>query len=108
MSSSRKPIDISFRIDEKRFDVEGTYNIRYQVIKKRIDKVHIKDTDERLTQPGKIALVYFSNKEADEYVSYVNFLQEQNILDNDLEFLELEELQGVHGLKALRVGVAAD
>lgn len=28
------PIDICFRRDEKRFDVEGTYNIRYQIIKK--------------------------------------------------------------------------
>jgi len=101
-------IDISFRNDEKRFDVEGAYNIRYQVIKKRIDKVHIKDTDERLTQPGKIALVYFNNKEAEEYVSYINYLQEQNILENNLEFLDLEELQGVAGLRALRVGIVAE
>ncbi|WP_431214458.1 hypothetical protein ACQ86N_06430 [Puia sp. P3] len=27
-------IDISFRKDERRFDVEGGYNIRYQVVKK--------------------------------------------------------------------------
>ena len=101
-------IDISFRNDEKRFDVEGSYNIRYQVIKKRIDKVHLKGTSERLTQPGKIALVYFNNKEAEEYASYINFLQEQNILEDNLEYLELEELQGVHGLKALRVGVLTD
>ncbi|MEI9955489.1 MAG: GAF domain-containing protein [Ferruginibacter sp.] len=42
------PIDIAFRNDERRFDVEGSYNIRYQVIKKRIDKVHVKLTGERL------------------------------------------------------------
>src|SRR5690606_14511468 len=46
-----KPIDVSFRIDEQRFDVEGSYNIRYQMVKKRIDKALIKDTNERLTQP---------------------------------------------------------
>ena len=103
-----EPIDIGFRNDEKRFDVEGGYNIRYQVVKKRIDKVHLKDSTERLTQPGKIALVYFNKQEAEEYISYINFLQEQNILENDLEYLDLEELQGVSGLKALRVGIVTD
>jgi len=98
-------IDISFRRDERRFDVEGGYNIRYHIIKKRIDKVNIKNSRERLTQPGKIALIYFNQKEADEYISYIHHLQEKNILNDDLEFLELEELQGISGLKALRVGV---
>jgi hypothetical protein len=98
-------IDISFRDDERRFDVEGAYNIRYQVIKKRIDKVHIKGTGERLTQPGKIALVYFNSKSAEEYVGYIRYLQEKQTLNDDLEFLDLEELQGVTGLKALRIGV---
>lgn len=99
------PIDISFRNDERRFDVEGAYNIRYEVVKKRIDKVLIAGTVERLTQPGKIAMVYFNQPEAAEYQEYIKYLQEQNILTDDLEFLELEELQGVTGLKALRVGV---
>jgi len=103
-----EPIDIGFRNDEKRFDVEGGYNIRYQVIKKRIDKVHLKDSTERLTQPGKIALVYFNKEDAEEYISYINFLQEQDVLENDLEYLDLEELQGVNGLKALRVGINLD
>ncbi|WP_229209741.1 GAF domain-containing protein [Dyadobacter koreensis] len=98
-------IDISFRDDERRFDVEGSYNIRYHVIKKRIDKVHVKETGERLTQPGKIALVYFNSKSAEEYVNYIKYLQEKNMLKNDLEFLDLEELQGITGLKALRIGV---
>jgi hypothetical protein len=101
-------IDISFRNDERRFDAEGGYNIRYQVIKKRIDKVHIADSSERLTQPGKIALVYFNRRDADEYISHIQYLQEQQILLDDLEFLDLEELQGVSGLKALRVGINLD
>ncbi|MEP7371981.1 MAG: GAF domain-containing protein [Chitinophagaceae bacterium] len=103
-----QPIDIRFRKDEKRFDVEGAYNIRYHIVKKRIDKVTIRGTKERLTQPGKIALAYFSQKEADEYIGYIQYLQEQNILADDLEELELEELQGVSGLKALRVSVCLD
>lgn len=102
------PIDIKFRRDEKRFDVEGGYNIRYHIIKKRIDKVRLKNSRERLTQPGKIALVYFSQAEADEYISYIHYLQQEKILKNDLEYLDLEELQGVAGLKALRVGVSLD
>jgi hypothetical protein len=100
-----RPIDISFRNDERRFDVEGAYNIRYHIIKKRIDKVRILATNERLTQVGKIALVYYNEKDAMEYEVYINQLQKTGILLNDLEHLELEELQGVSGLKALRVGV---
>lgn len=99
------PIDISFRNDERRFDVEGAYNIRYEVVKKRIDKVLVSGTDQRLTQPGKIALVYFNTYEANEYREYIKYLQEQGYLLDDLETLDLEELQGVSGLKALRVGV---
>ncbi len=100
------PIDIRFRRDEKRFDVEGAYNIRYHIIKKRIDKVHLRGSVERLTQPGKIALVYVNQREADEYINYIHYLQGEGILNNDLEYVELEELQGVSGLKAMRVGVA--
>ncbi|WP_207533571.1 GAF domain-containing protein [Desertivirga arenae] len=99
------PIDISYRNDEKRFDVDGGYSIRYQVVKKRIDKVHIDGTDERLTQPEKIAIVYAHEAEKDEYKAYIHRLQEKGILEHDLEELDLEELQGVNGLKALRVGI---
>lgn len=100
-----KQLDISFRIDEQRFDVEGSYNIRYQMVKKRIDKALIKGTTERLTQPGKIAIVYFNSSEAQAYHGYIKKLQAQRLLNDDLEHLELEELQGVEGLKALRIGV---
>jgi len=98
-------IDICFRNDERRFDVEGYYNIRYQVIKKRIDKVLLKNSDERLTQPDKIALVYFNDKEIEDYIKYIKKFQQQHVLKDDLEFVDLEELQGVVGLKALRVSI---
>ncbi len=98
-------IDITFRKDERRFDVEGSYNIRYHIIKKRIDKVLILDTNERLTQPGKIAIIYFDERDAQEYKGFIRELQDENLLLNDLEELDLEALQGVDGLKAIRVGV---
>ncbi|WP_405608810.1 GAF domain-containing protein [Polaribacter sp. Asnod1-A03] len=98
------PMAIKFRMDEKQFDVDGAYNIRYEIIKKRIDKANIKDTTERLTVPGKIAIVYSQDKDALEYIKYINFLQSRKQLGK-IEFLELEDLQGVSGLKALRVEV---
>ena len=101
-------IDICFRNDERRFDVEGAYNIRYQIIKKRIDKVNIKGTNQRLTQTGKIAIIYHNARDVEEYIKYIQYLQAQGTLNDDLEEVELEELQGVKGLKALRVGVALD
>ncbi len=100
------PISIGFRYDEKRFDVEGPYSVRYEVVKKRIDKVLIKGTGERLTQPEKIALVYFNQIEEDEYMQYISLLQNDGYLTKDVEFPEMEDLQGVHGLKAMRVGIA--
>jgi len=98
------PLSIKFRMDEKQFDVDGAYNIRYEIIKKRIDKAHIKNTQERLTVPGKIAIVYSQDKDANEYLKYISYLQSKNLLGG-IEKLELEDLQGVSGLKALRIEV---
>ncbi|SDR66870.1 hypothetical protein SAMN05216503_0210 [Polaribacter sp. KT25b] len=95
---------IKFRMDEKQFDVDGAYNIRYEIIKKRIDKANIKGTNERLTVPGKIAIVYSQEKDALEYLKYISYLQSKNQLGK-VESLVLEDLQGVAGLKALRVEV---
>jgi hypothetical protein len=103
-----QPITISFRRDERKFDVEGSYNIRYEIVKKRLDKVHLKDSNERLTQPGKIAIVYSNQKDIPEYEEFIRFLQKKDVLKPEIETLELEELQGVKGLKALRVGINMD
>jgi len=99
------PLSLRFRMDEKRFDVDGTYNARYEVVKKRVDKAHIKGTEERITQPGKITIVYSQRKDEIEYLKYISFLQHKNLLSKDVEILELEDLQGVTGLKAIRVSV---
>jgi hypothetical protein len=98
-------LSIRFRTEERKFDVDGAYNTRYEIVKKRIDKVRIKETNERLTQPGKIAIVYSQAKDAAEYTEYIEFLQNKNLLKAGIEKLDLEELQGVIGLKALRVDV---
>ena len=95
---------IKFRMDEKQFDVDGAYNIRYEIIKKRIDKALIKGTNERLTVPGKIAIVYSQEKDAREYLKYIKYMQSKKQL-GAVEELVLEDLQGVSGLKALRVEV---
>jgi hypothetical protein len=98
-------IDISFRADERKFDVEGAYNIRYQMIKKRIDKVLIRGSQERLTQPDKLALIYFNRRDIEDYLPFVKYLQETGVLHTETEDVELEDLQGLSGLKALRVWV---
>jgi hypothetical protein len=100
------PISIRFRMDEKRFDVDGTYNARYEVVKKRIDKANIKGTKERITEKEKITIVYSHNNEETEYLNYIKFLQFKNILEPTIEQFEVEELQGVSGLRAIRVKVS--
>ena len=99
-------IDIRFRMDEKRFDVDGAYNSYYEVIKKRLDKAHVKDSADRITCPGKITVVYFGMENQREYLDYIGRLQKKGILQNDTEFLKVEDLQGITGLLALRVSLA--
>jgi GAF domain-containing protein len=102
------PLSIRFRFDEKRFDVDGAYDIRYEIVKKRIDKALVQGTTERVTQPGKVALIYSQPGEALEYRAYIEYLQSLGYLTDGVEQLDLEELQGVQGLRALRVQVALD
>ena len=100
-----QPLSISFRMDEKQFDVDGTYNARYEIVKKRVDKAYIKGTTERVTQKGKISIVYSQKQDEQEYLRYINFLQSKHYLDTDVEIVELQDLQAVTGLKAIRVSV---
>lgn len=101
-------IDIRFRMDEKRFDVDGAYNSYYEIIKKRLDKAHIKDSSERITAPGKITIVYFGMENQKEYLEYITKLQKKGTLQHDVEFLKVEDLQGITGLLALRVSLSQD
>ncbi|WP_343618576.1 GAF domain-containing protein [Flavobacterium sp.] len=100
-----QPLSIRFRMDEKRFDVDGTYNARYEVVKKRIDKSNIKGTNERITEKEKITIVYSQNSEEAEYLKYIKYLQHKKILEPSIEQFEVEDLQGVSGLRAIRVKV---
>ncbi len=98
-------LSVRFRMDEKRFDVDGTYNARYEVVKKRVDKAYIKGTQQRVTQAGKIAIVYSQKEDEKEYLGYVRFLQAKKYLGESIEIVELEDLQAVTGLKAILVEV---
>ncbi|MFV0540995.1 MAG: hypothetical protein ACK5MZ_07115 [Aestuariibaculum sp.] len=97
------PLSIRYRMDEKQFDVDGAYNVRYEMIKKRIDKAHIKGTNERITQPHKLCVVYANNTVEREYLRYFEFLRAKNYVGNQIEIVELEALQGANGIKAIRV-----
>lgn len=99
------PIAIRFKMDEKQFDVDGAYNIRYEVIKKRIDKARILGTNERMTVAGKIAIVYTHEEDKREYLRYIEYMQSKGLIGDEVEDLDIEPLQGVQGLKALRVTV---
>ncbi|RYZ22513.1 MAG: hypothetical protein EOO16_08810 [Chitinophagaceae bacterium] len=98
------PISVSFRRKERKFDVDGAYNIRYEIVKKRIDKVKTR-AGERLTQPGYVAIVYAQQKELQEYLGYVDYLRAEGLIDGEPEYHELEELQGISGLRAIRLKV---
>ena len=99
------PITIRFRMDEKRFDVDGSYNARYEVVKKRIDKANIKGTSERITKKDTITIVYSQQNEENEYRRYIRFLQHKGLLGSAIDSFDIEDLQGISGLKGLRVDV---
>lgn len=98
-------LSVRFRMDERRFDVDGTYNARYEVVKKRIDKAYIAGTTDRITREGTIAIVYSSKEHEREYRRYVELLHAQNVVGKDLEVHNIEPLQGVSGLKVMLVKV---
>jgi hypothetical protein len=102
---NKTPLSIRFRYDEKRFDVDGAYDVRHEIIKSRLDKAMVKNRNERLTQPDRIAIVFGRSDERSEIVKHIEFLQAKKHLLNDLEFIDLEDLPDVRGLKALRVGI---
>ncbi len=94
---------IKYRMDEKQFDIDGAYNARYEIIKKRIDKAHIKGTDERITQPGKIIIIYTQASDLKEQQRYIQYLTSKGYLTDNVELFDIEDLQGVSGLKGIRV-----
>jgi hypothetical protein len=103
--SYHSAITIRFRMDEKRFDVDGSYNARFEIAKKRIDKANIKNTAERITEADKVTIVYTNDTEYEEYLSHIQTLRTENLLAAETEHLEVEDLVGLSGLKALRVKI---
>ena len=99
------PITLKFRHDEKRLEVDGSYNVRYEVLKKRIDKAVIAGTQERVTQPGFIAIMYTRDEEALLYEKHLEYLVKKSMIEPTWEKLVLDPLPGVEGLRALRVKV---
>lgn len=99
------PLHIRFRMDEKKFDVDGMFNLRYPILKKRIDKALIEGTSERLTQKGKVAIVYTQDEDRREYEKYLEYLLQKGMITEEIESLNLGSMQSVQGLKALRITV---
>jgi hypothetical protein len=97
------PLTVGFRYDERKFDVHGAYNIRYELMKKRLDKAVIKGTGERLTQPGTVAIVFSQESERDEYIGYGSYLASLGVVESAVSTFVLDDLQDVSGLRAMRL-----
>lgn len=101
-------LSIRFRMDEKRFDIDGSYHTRYEVIKKRLDKACLKNSEERVVQPKKIAIVFANQIDQEEYMKYVQYFQDKGLLASTVDFIEVEDLHGISGLTGIRVDVNLD
>ena len=96
------PLNISFRMEEKRFDVDGSYHARYEVLKRRIDKAQLAGAKERLTQRDKLVIVYLQPQDREEYMEYLQFLIDEELLEAHVEDVMVEPVQGIEGVRALR------
>ena len=90
---------------ERLFDVQGTRDTRYEIVKKRIDKAIDASDQTRITQPGMLTIVYSTEQEETEYSEYVRYLIREGWVDQDIQSGQVEPLQGVSGLKFMRVSV---
>ncbi|HEY9669592.1 MAG TPA: GAF domain-containing protein [Coleofasciculaceae cyanobacterium] len=90
---------------EKLFEVRGTRDIRYEIVKKRIDKAVAEDSRTRITQPGMLTFVYSTEEEWAEYQQYLRYLAREGWIDNEIQSGTVEPLQGITGLKFARVRV---
>ena len=91
--------------NERLFEVRGTRDTRYEIVKKRIDKAVDAQSQRRITQPGCLTLVYSTPEEWQEYQAYLRYLQREGWIDTEIEQGTVEPLQGVTGLKFARVRV---
>ncbi len=102
------PIDIFHDENTERlFDVKGTRDIRYEIVKKRIDKAVDRQTQTRITQPGMLTIVYSTDEEWSEYQQYMRYLAREGWIEEKIESGLVEQLPGVTGLKFARVQVKA-
>ncbi|WP_144017660.1 GAF domain-containing protein [Planktothrix sp. PCC 11201] len=100
------PIDIFHDENtEGIFSVRGTRDIRYEIVKKRIDKGIDKETKTRITQSGMITIVYSTEEEREEYEQYLRYLHREGWVTDKIEFGVVDPLPGVSGLNYARVAV---
>lgn len=90
---------------EHLFDVRGTRDTRYEIVKKRIDKALDEETKTRITQPGMVTIVYSTEEEWNEYQQYLRYLVREGLVEQHTERGLVQPLQGVSGLKYARVKV---
>ena len=90
---------------EALFDVRGTRDTRYEIVKKRIDKAIDDQTHTRITQPGMLTLVYSTEEEWTEYQQYFRYLIREGWIGGELEQGIVQPLPGVNGLKYMRATV---
>ncbi len=90
---------------ERLFDVRGTRDTRYEIVKKRIDKAIDERTQTRITQPGMLTIVYSTNEEWEEYQQYIRYLTREGWTNGEIVQGAVQPLQGVNGLKYARFRV---
>ncbi len=95
-------LSIKFRTEEKHFDIDGSQHTHFEILKKNLDKSLVKETRERLTQGDKMSIVYLQESDKLLYSRYLEDLAAKGLIQPEIEDLEIEPVQGIDGLRALR------
>jgi hypothetical protein len=90
---------------ERLFDVQGTRDTRYEIVKKRIDKALDEQNHSRITQPGMLTVVYSTDEEWAEYQQYLRYLLREGWIAASTERGKVQPLPGITGLKYVCVQV---
>jgi len=100
-----QPVAINFDYDEKSMILQGHESVRYDVLKKRISRAMIKGNNMPLALPATLSIIFTNDRERQEYLNYITFLQWKGYLNQDQEEFLLVDLKGLHGLRAIRVSI---
>ncbi len=108
LATRQEPVTIRFLQQEKQFGIDGEFQQRFLEMRRVLNRARLTQDSQSLGRPGTVSIVYSRPSEALEYREYISYLHSIGYVTHHLEEFELAPLEGIRGLKGLRVEVAPE